>query len=90
MHIQLGRLCRECVNREIEDVVKEVYDGDFLSYAWTTVVEDVNDVVRRRCRPFLTFDAESPVCPVPVRGGHPTSARCHKRERAAGVRLSSS
>ncbi len=60
MHMQLGRLCRECVNREIMVVVEEVYDGDFLSYAWTTVVEDVNAVVRRRCRPFLVFDAEVP------------------------------
>jgi hypothetical protein len=52
-------LCRKCVNRKIMDYVEENYGGNFLSYAWATVVEEVSDMVNRRCRPFLSFEEGS-------------------------------
>lgn len=57
-YARLG-LCRKCVNRKILDTVEGVYGGDFLSYAWATVVEEVSDMVHRRCRPFLLFEEGS-------------------------------
>lgn len=49
-------LCEHCIAKEIAGIVETIYRGDYLAYALSTAVENINDVVRVRCRPWLILD----------------------------------
>jgi hypothetical protein len=57
-YAKLG-LSRERVNGKILNHVEESYGGDFLLYAWERVVEEVSDMVSRRCGHFLSIEEGS-------------------------------